>query len=315
MGTEPLSVARARLFLVLAAVLWSTGSLFMRLLREPLGLGIDRPELDPLQIAFFRGLFAGVVLVPLVRLRDVRFRPPMLGMVACFGVMSALYLSALGLGQAANAILLQNSAPFWVYLIGVYLLGDPADSRNWRAILLGLCGTVLIVAGNWSPGDAAHGRTSQTLVLLMGLGSGLTYAGVVLFLRGLRAESSAWLMVLNLFGSAAIIGGFIVARDGWGSARTWFTAPSDVQLAVLVVFGAVQMAAPYWLFARSLRSVSPQEAGIITLLEPVLNPVWAYLIAPDKETPTPWTVAGGLLLLVALGWRYLPVRRRRPPGG
>jgi drug/metabolite transporter (DMT)-like permease len=286
----------------------------MRLLREPMGLGIDRPELDPLQIAFFRGLFAGVALVPLVRFRDVRFRPAMLGMVACFGAMSGLYLSALGLGQAANAILLQNSAPFWVYLIGVYLLGDPADSRSWRAILLGLCGTVLIVAGNWSPGDGIHGGTSQTLVLLMGLGSGLTYAGVVLFLRGLRAESSAWLMVLNLFGSAAIIGGFIVIRDGWGPSRAWFFAASAAQLAVLAVFGAVQMAAPYWLFARSLRSVSPQEAGIITLLEPVLNPVWAYLIAPDKETPTVWTVAGGLLLLVALGWRYFPVRRRLAAG-
>ncbi|HET6573615.1 MAG TPA: DMT family transporter [Fimbriiglobus sp.] len=315
MGTVPPSAARARAALALAAVLWSTGSLFMRLLREPMGLGLDRPALDPLQIAFFRGLFAGVVLVPLVRPRDVRLRPAMVGMVGCFGLMSGLYLSALGLGQAANAILLQYSAPFWVYLIGVYLLGDPADRRNWRAILLGLCGTMLIVAGNWSPGDAAHGDTSQSLVLLMGLGSGLTYAWVVLFLRGLRAESSAWLMVLNLFGSSALIGGFIVAREEWDVAQGWFTAPSAAQLAVLFVFGAVQMAAPYWLFARSLRSVSPQEAGIITLLEPVLNPVWAYLIAPDKETPTAWTVAGGLLLLGALAWRYLPVRRRLAPEG
>jgi len=314
MGNEPPSAAQARAFLVLAAVLWSTGSLFMRLLREPTSLGIDQPALDPLQIAFFRGLFAGVVLIPLVRKRDVRFRPAMLGMVACFGVMSGLYLSALGLGQAANAILLQNSAPVWVYLIGVYLLGDPVDRRIWRAILLGLCGTVLIVAGNWSPSDAAHGGASQSLVLLMGLGSGLTYAGVVLFLRGLRAESSAWLMVLNLFGSAAIIGGFVVVRDGATAARDWFTAPSAAQIAMLCVFGAFQMATPYWLFARSLRSVSPQEAGIITLMEPVLNPVWAYMIAPDKETPTAWTVAGGLLLLLALGWRYLPAWRRSSPG-
>ncbi len=314
MGTESSSAARARVSLAVAAVLWSTGSLFMRLLREPTALGLDRPGLDPLQIAFFRGLFAGVALLPLIRRRDVRFRPAMLGMVGCFGVMSGLYLSALGHGQAANAILLQNSAPVWVYLIGVYLLGDQADRRNWRSILLGFCGTVLIVAGNWSPGNAAHGGASQTLVLMMGLGSGLTYAGVVLFLRGLRAESSAWLMVLNLFGSAAIIGGFVVIWRGWDVAWAWLTTPTVKQFAVLCVFGAFQMAGPYWLFARSLRSVSPQEAGIITLLEPVLNPVWAYLIAPDKESPTVWTVAGGLLLLVALGWRYLPARPFRRSG-
>jgi drug/metabolite transporter (DMT)-like permease len=281
----------------------------MRVLREPTDLGLDKPDLDPLQIAFFRGLFAGVALVPLVRPRDVRFRPAMLGMVACFGTMSGLYLSALGLGQAANAILLQNSAPFWVYLIGVYLLGDPADPRSWRAILLGLGGTVAIVAGNWSAGGATYGGASQALVLLMGLGSGLTYAGVVLFLRGLRFESSAWLMVLNLLGSAAILGGFVAAHDGWDTVVAWFTAPSASQFLVLAVFGAVQMAAPYWLFARGLRSVSPQEAGVITLLEPVLNPVWAYLIAPDKEMPTAWTLVGGFLLLGALGWRYFPARR------
>jgi DME family drug/metabolite transporter len=309
MGTQPPSAARARAALVFAAVLWSTGSLFMRVLREPTGLGLDRPDLDPLQIAFFRGLFAGLALVPLVRRQHVRFRSAMLGMVACFGAMSGLYLSALGLGQAANAILLQNSAPFWVYLIGVYLLGDPADRRSWRAILLGLGGTVAIVAGNWSAGGATYGGVSQALVLLMGLGSGLTYAGVVLFLRGLRAESSAWLMVLNLLGSAAILGGFVAIYKGWDAVLAWFTAPSAAQFLVLAVFGAVQMAAPYWLFARGLRSVSPQEAGVITLLEPVLNPVWAYLIAPDKEAPTAWTLAGGLLLLGALIWRYFPFRR------
>ncbi len=309
MGPQPPSAARARAALVLAAVLWSTGSLFMRVLREPTGLGLDRPDLDPLQIAFFRGLFAGLALVPLVRQRHVRFRPAMLGMAACFGAMSGLYLSALGLGQAANAILLQNSAPFWVYLIGVYLLGNPADSRSWRAILLGLGGTVVIVAGNWSAGGATYGGASQALVLLMGLGSGLTYAGVVLFLRGLRAESSAWLMVLNLLGSAAILGGFIAVHKGQDALAAWFTTPSAAQFGLLAVFGVVQMAAPYWLFARGLRSVSPQEAGVITLLEPVLNPVWAYLIAPDKETPTAWTLVGGLLLLGALGWRYFPVPR------
>src|SRR5436853_6459417 len=91
------SVATARACLVLAAVLWSLGSLFMRLMREPLGLGLDRPELTPLQITFYRGLFGGLVMLALVRRRaEFTFRPQMLGMVLVFTVMSSLYLSALG---------------------------------------------------------------------------------------------------------------------------------------------------------------------------------------------------------------------------
>ena len=311
MGNEPSTPVNARALLVLAAVLWSLGSLFTRVLTYPTGLGLEQPALTPLHLAFFRGAFAGLALVPLLRPHDVRFRPVMLGMVGCFGLMSGLYMSALSLGPAANAILLQNSAPFWVYLIGVYLLGDPPDRRSLRAILVGTAGTVLIVAGNTAAGPADVDG-SAALVLLMGLGSGITYAGVVLFLNGLRHESSAWLIVLNLLGSATLIGGFVVARGGWDAARIWFSTPSAAQLGFLAVFGLLQMAIPYWLFARGLRSVSPQEAGIITLLEPVLNPIWAYLIAPDQEKPTAWTLAGGLLLLGALAWRYLPTWHRSP---
>ena len=75
------------------------------------------------------------------------------------------------------------------------------------------------------------------------------------------------------------------------------------------MFGSVQMGLPYFLFARGLRSVSPQEAGAITLLEPVLNPLWAYLISPETDTPTVFTAVGGILILGALGYRYMPRRK------
>ena len=302
---------RARLFIVLAAVLWSLSSVFMRLLSEPTGLGLDDPKLTPLQIAFFRGLFAGLLLIPFLRRVDVRVRPTMVGMMLCFGVMSGLYLSALGLGSAANAILLQNTAPFWVYIIGVYLLGDPSDVRSWRAILLGMVGALLIVAGNW-PWDKPMTQGSHDIkILFMATGSGIAYAIVILFLRYLRAESGVWLITLNLLGSAGAIGGFVLCSQNLSDSRDWFTTPTVHQLVFIAFFGAVQMAAPYLLFTYGLRTVSPQEAGIITLLEPVLNPIWAYLVAPDRETPTMWTWLGGMTLLAALTWRYFPTSSKQ----
>jgi drug/metabolite transporter (DMT)-like permease len=67
------------------------------------------------------------------------------------------------------------------------------------------------------------------------------------------------------------------------------------------------MGLPYWLVARGLRVVSPQEAGMITLLEPLLNPLWAYLVA--REIPKFPTFIGGALILGALAWRYWPFRK------
>ena len=143
----------------------------------------------------------------------------------------------------------------------------------------------------------------------MGLGSGILYAGVVIFLRALRAYSPAWLVMLNLLGSAAALSMFVLLTDGPTAWLTWVTAPNDRQLAVLAVFGVCQMAVPYWLFARGLRTVSPQEAGIITLLEPLLNPLWAYLITPHKDTPSTPMYVGGAFILAALVWNYVPHRK------
>jgi drug/metabolite transporter (DMT)-like permease len=82
-------------------------------------------------------------------------------------------------------------------------------------------------------------------------------------------------------------------------------------LAWLFLFGAVQMGLPYWLMARGLRAVGPNEAGTLTLLEPLLNPVWAYLVSPATERPKPATLVGGALILAGIAYRYWP-RRAEP---
>ncbi len=301
----PADVRTARLSLAAAALLWSLSSGFVRVIRVPTALGLDQPALTPVQVAVFRGFFAGLVMLPFVRRTDVRVRPRMLLMVACFGTMSGLYLSALSLGSAANAILLQNTAPFWVYLIGVHLLGQPADRRSWWAILVAMLGAAVMLAGNWPRGLPPAESAAQAEILFMALGSGVMYAGVILFLRSLRDESAPWLTAWNLLGSAGLLLGFVAVWHGPAAARELLTTPTAGQLGFLAVFGVVQMALPYLLFARGLKVVGPQEAGLITLLEPVFNPIWAYLLSPETDTPTAWTAVGGAILLGALGWRYL----------
>jgi drug/metabolite transporter (DMT)-like permease len=306
------SLFAARACLVLAAVLWSLGSVFMRLLLEPLGLGLETPVLSPLLIAFYRGLFGGFLMLLLVRRAEMTFRPLMVGMVLTFSVMSGLYLTALGLGAAANAIFLQNTAPVWVYLIAVVFLGESASRRGWQTVILAAIGAAVIVAGGWPRNLAPERQEREMLVLLMGLGSGIVYGCVVLFLRALRDESAAWLVALDLLGSAGMLALYVFLTEGPARTLEWLTTPTASQLLVLALFGACQMAVPYWLFARGLRVVSPQEAAIITLIEPLLNPIWAYLLTPARDTPTLPMFIGGGLILFALIWRYLPEGAKQP---
>jgi drug/metabolite transporter (DMT)-like permease len=67
------------------------------------------------------------------------------------------------------------------------------------------------------------------------------------------------------------------------------------------------MALPYVLFARGLRDISTAEAGLIALIEPILNPVWVVLVVGER--PAAATLAGGALLLLGVACRYLPAPR------
>jgi DME family drug/metabolite transporter len=262
---------------------------FSKILTRDMGWGLHLPEVQPLVMAFYRALFAGLVLLPTLRTRDFSFRPMMLVMVLSFAAMNALFVWALAKGSAADAILLQYTAPMWMYLAAVWLLREPADRRSSVALVIGLLGIAVIVWGG--------GEDAQLPVILIALASGFAYAGVLLCLRVLRAESPRWLTVLNhLMGALALVP-FVVSLP----------TPTWDQLGILFLFGSIQMGLPYWLVARGLRVVSPQEAGTITLLEPILNPLWAYLLA--SEVPSSFTLVGGVFIVGALAWRYWPIRK------
>lgn len=300
MGETAPNAIRGRLCIALAAVLWSLSGAFTKILTKPTAFHLDEPPLEmltigdlrfPVQIACYRMLFAGLALSLTVRRRDIVFRPTMLAMLLCFTAMNAVFISAMALGTAANAILLQYSAPLWLYLASVFLLGERADARGTISTFLGVFGIAIIVAGGWQHDNLG--------VVALGLASGVTYAGVLLYLRVLRTLPANWLTVWNhLIGGLLLVPLLLPLRP-----------PTLPQYAVLVCFAVVQMGVPYWLMAKGLQSVGPQEAGVITLLEPILNPLWAYLVSPDTEGIDPLTFAGGAVIVGALAYRYWPRRQ------
>jgi len=285
-----------RLLILAAAVLWSLSGLFIPLLRNETFLGLNVPEVTPWHIAFFRVFFAGMALVPMLKPGMITWRPAMLLTATSFAVMNGLLMWAMSTGPTATAILLQYTAPMWLFLMSIVFLNEPADRRSLISVLIGVAGIGLIIIGGWQ-----HG---QVLIILLALGSGVAYALIVLGLRMLRTESPRWVTVLNHLAAAAAIFP-VLAWNG-------MVMPAWPQLLCLFLFGVIQMSLPYVLMARGLRSVSAQEAGILTLLEPVLNGLWAYLISPAQQTPGVYTILGGAVILGALLWRYAPARGANP---
>lgn len=282
-----------------AAILWSLSGAFTKVLREPTILHLDEPRPHALQLAFYRGFFAALFLLPTLRRSQIGWRPGMAGMTLCFATMNACFVVAMALGPAANAIWLQYTAPLWVYLAGRLWFGERAEWRSTLAVCLGVTGVGVIVGGNWLTRGA-----DELGVIALALASGVTYAGVLLWLRVLRGAAGNWLTFLNLAASAVVLLPIL-----WWAGVSLAVTPA--QGVCLFLFGSVQMAVPYLLMARALRDLSPSEAGTLTLLEPLLNPVWAYLLSPATETPSWPTVVGGAVIGVALVARYWPTKNER----
>ena len=217
---------------LLAALLWSLGGVFAK--EIPLAGG---------PLAFYRSLIAGLVLWPLAPRGSRVFRPAMILVAVVFGAMIGLYLASTKATTAANAIYLQCSAIFWTIPLSALILRERVDRRSVAGIAVALAGIALIVV------KGRDGRTGEAEGMLLGLAGGVAYAMVIVALRKLRDLDSTWLAAFANLGGAGFLGLWLVAVSGGlpiPSARDW---------PLLIGFGVVQMALPYVLFARGLRTV------------------------------------------------------------
>lgn len=282
------ALLQGRLLVVTAALLWSTSGLFVK--------GGPLAELPPAErgplLACYRAVFAAVFLLPFVRFRTVRWRPALLPMTLAFAAMNGLYVTALTRTTAAAAIFLQYTSAVWAFLLGVVLLKEPVDRANVVALVSAVGGIVCIVAGDWT-GPHFAGN-------LIALASGLCYAGVVVGLRYLRDEDAAWLVFVNHALAGLVLLPWALHLELPLTGRQWTAAAA---------FGVLQMALPYVLFARGVRTVTAQEAALIPLIEPILNPLWVALVW--KESVPAATLVGGALIVGGLAVRYLCFREAK----
>ncbi len=268
-----------------AGILWSLGGLMAKSL-----------DLDAVGIALYRSLFAGLALLPLVSPRRWTFRPAMIPLGIAFGTMTGFYLAAIKLTTAANAIYLQYTATFWVIPLGMLFLGERPSRRAVAGVGLAMVGIAIIVARGYD------GRPDEWKGVALGLASGVSFAIIATGMRGLREHDPRWLsIVYNILGATTL--GVWMILSGRG-----IPVPTLGQAGFLAVFGVVQMAVPYVLFASGLRDIGAAEAALIALIEPILTPIWVALVL--GEIPAPATMVGGLFLLLGILCRYSPGWRR-----
>lgn len=265
--------------LIVAALCWSLG-----------GLLIKSVGWSGWAVAGGRGLIAAAFLV--CTHRDLRFhlsRDQVLGAVG-YAACTVLFCAANKYTTAANAILLQYTAPVWVALFGAWVLGERADRQDWFAIGAVLAGLTLFFADSldWSH---AYGN-------LLGLLSGVAFAGMTLAMRRQKDGSPIESIILgNLLAFAAGLPAILRAPPL--PERGWIA---------LLLLGTIQLGFAYRLYAQAIREVTALEAVLLPVIEPILNPLWVLIALGER--PRPLSLAGGALVLAAVTLRAARSIRR-----
>ncbi len=270
------SVTRCRLFALLAGLCWSLAGVFIKSL-----------ALHASVIAFYRSVFAMLFFVPFAGTRRWRPRPQLLFSGLAFTAATGSLVWATKLTTAANAIVLQNTAPVFVCVLA-YLLSRKRPTRpDLVTLLFGTTGTLVLFGGATGAQDL-QGVT-------VGLGSGFMLGVYFVNLRFLRGFDPFALVLVNNVVAILVLFGFAYGE----------LSVSVTELAALAFLGAVQFALAHFFFFRSIERISVQEASLIALVEPVLNPLWVALWV--GEVPSLATFIGGGMILAGLALRYLPL--------
>ncbi len=284
-------------FLFAAGILWSLNGALIKLVNE------DGQGPHGVTIACYRSLVAGLFLLPfgLRRMRTLRrptglrlaggVRPAAVWCVVFFTLMTACFVIANTMTEASNAIILQYTSTFWIFGLSPLVLGETPHRRDFLIVGLAMVGIGIIFAGNAAASAAG---------LLVALAAGLFYALLTLMLRQMRDSDSAAVTVLNNLGSAALLFPAVLLMGG--------LAVSPRAAVLLVIMGVVQFGLPYYLYTLGLKRVPASQAALVTMIEPVLVPIWTYL-AVREAVPFSTAIGGGVILM-ALFWFIQSTRSR-----
>jgi drug/metabolite transporter (DMT)-like permease len=266
---------RGALLVAGAALAWSSSGLLVR-----------TTATDNWTTLFWRSVFAALFLATYIALRDGRgalrafanLGLPGLGIALAFGTSMTCFIIGLKETAVANVLIFQAAAPFVAAVLGWVWLGERISWRGGAAILATLAGIFVMVSDSVEKGRVFGDLISAVM--------GISFAVVVVLARRHRDVAMTPAMCL-----AIVLAGLVALPFA-------DLAPMPTDLGLLALFGIGQMGFALILFTAGVRLIPAADAGLITMLEVILAPVWVWLAF--GENPGPRALIGGAIVLAAV---------------
>jgi drug/metabolite transporter (DMT)-like permease len=270
---------KAKLLVIAGALLFSTG-----------GVAIKLATLSAWQISCLRSLIAAVALLLVLPWLRTAWTWRSLVVAIPYATTFTLYTFANKLTTAANAIFLQDTAPLYILLLGPLLLRERIRSADLAFMAALIVGLGLIFAAHTEP---AANATDPRLGNILAACSGFSWALTVMGLRWLAARSDGQ----PEKPISAIIAGCLLAGVFSAMFAFPFEGLSPGNWLIVVYLGVFQIALAYLLVTAGIRHISALEASLLLLVEPVLSPIWVWLLL--TELPGRLALLGGAVVVMA----------------
>lgn len=272
-----------RLQVLAAAVLFSTG-----------GAGLKIEAFSVAQTSALRSGVAAVVLLLWLRGR-IGLTPATLAAGVCYALTVTLFVAANRLTTAGSAIFLQSTAPLFIAALGPILIGERLTRRDLPYLAAMAAGLAVCLVGLPERSATAPDPATGNVLAVV---CSLTWALTLMSLRHLnRDEATADA------GLGAVVVGNTLAWIGAMPFAWPFPAAPALDWATVGYLGMFQIAAAYVCLASAVRQIPALEVSLILLVEPVLNPVWTWVVR--GEAPGEAVIAGGAIILAAAAARAL----------
>jgi len=263
---------KGMLYMLSCGIMWSISGLFIKL-----------SPWNALVIAGVRSALAALVLLAYMRFKKMRLiiNRRTLYISVIMLLVFLCFLPANKLASPANAITLQYTAPVYVLLFSALFYKQRIKGGDLLAVLITIAGIAVFFLDKLG--------TGSLLGNILGLASGVFLGAMYLLVGDISEETRI---------SGIFIAQILTALVGIPLAFFYETPLNKVAIVSILILGFVQLGIPYILFSLANRDCPPLTCSILSLIEPLLNPVWVYLGLGEK--PGRFALLGGVAVLITV---------------
>lgn len=246
-------------------------------------------QLDSLFVCGMRSAIAGIVLMPFLRIKRLRWNRWMALYLISFTGLSITIVYSLRLTDSAIAVGMQYTALIWLLLIEV-IQGTKLTGKQLLSLTLIFVGILMFMASGILSGSCFGN--------VIALSEGIFFAGMTLSSQKISGTNPIGLTAIANAVTALAVFGLLPPSLADAAALTiedWF---------ILIVLGVVQIGGGHALYNLGLQYVTPKRGTIIALGEMILGPLWVALFL--AQYPSPMVISGLVIILIGMlldiGW-------------